>query len=109
MFEFLEENLYIMALDQTKKNRLEQEEINLLAAMIDSKVPITAPDFDAYRKEKKPNNPKLQQNMALEGNNPSEFSKRDEVFLYNFIRKYMFFFLKKTRFFNFLYRIISTF
>lgn len=83
MFEFLEENLNIMALDQTKKNRLEQEEINLLAAMIDSKVPITAPDFDAYRKEKKPNNPKLQQNMPLEGNNPSEFSKREEV-LYSF-------------------------
>lgn len=65
--------------DQTKKYRLEQEEINLLAAMIDSKSPIVGIDFEAGRKaERKSNAGKA---FQTEANNPSEFSKRDEVCL----------------------------
>jgi len=48
--------------------------------MIDSKMPINAIDFEANRKSDKKAN--LNKNFPSEVNNPSEFSKREEVWFY---------------------------
>lgn len=59
--------------DQTKKYRLEQEDINMLFGMIESRVPIN--EMESHQKMEKKTNKNYEAN-----NNPSEFSKREEVF-----------------------------
>jgi len=71
----LEENFYVLSWDQNKKYRLEPEDISVIAAMIDSKIPINTLDFEANKKKDQ-----KQILMKTFPSENSEFPKREEVF-----------------------------
>ena len=58
----------------------EQDDINVIAGMIDSKIPINVIDFEGNKKGEKKQN--FIKKFPFEANNPSEFSKREEVIKY---------------------------
>ena len=80
VYEMVEENLNVISWDQNKKYRLEQDDINVIAGMIDSKIPINVIDFEGNKKGEKKQN--FIKKFPFEANNPSEFSKREEVIKY---------------------------
>lgn len=75
VFEFLEENSNVLLWDQNKKYRVDQEDINMLVGIIESKIQITPPDFESINKKFE----KKQNTKNYEGNNQNEFSKKEEV------------------------------
>lgn len=77
VFEFLEENSNVLLWDQNKKYRVDQEDINMLVGIIESKIQITPPDFESSNKKFE----KKQNTKNYEGNNQNEFSKKEEVLI----------------------------